>query len=133
MSRASAFVSLLLHKYNYVKINFCKLNEGGLKVMICSACHTDYNFQSHKWDFEGKGDQGEAMYVVRSSVYTSKILTQILEHAVLHQLIGISIDASLAEYEPCEGCQLLNLRQRKERDELLDLPKYRHFDYYDAF
>lgn len=74
--------------------------------MICGACQTDYNLQSHKWNFEGKGNQGEGRYVVQSNVFTSKILERVLERVVLNQFTEISVDAFLAEYEQCEGCQL---------------------------
>lgn len=101
--------------------------------MICSVCHENYDCLSQNWHYSGQGNDGEGLYIVKSKVFTTEILKQVLEHALNNGINEISVDAFLAEYEPCEGCQLLNLRQRKERDELLNSPKYQHMIYYDSF
>lgn len=100
--------------------------------MICTVCHSNYYLQNDNWEFEGRKDK-VGIYLIRSNVFTPEILEQILEHALLNRFTEISVDSYLAEYVSCEGCQLLNLRLRKEREKLLDLSKYQNLIYYDSF
>ena len=101
--------------------------------MICMICKSNYNFQNNNWSFEGYSDNGEGIYVVKSNVFTPEILRGILDHALENECTEISVDACLAEYALCEGCQLLNIRLNKDRDILLNLPKYQNLIYYDSF
>ena len=101
--------------------------------MICRVCQTNYHLQSNSWSFEGYSDNGEGIYIVQSNVFTPEILRGILEHAIQNGCVEISVDACLAEYVLCEGCQRLNIRLNKDRDELLNLPKYQNVIYYESF
>lgn len=101
--------------------------------MICPVCHTDYQLQHNNWKFEGHSENEEGIYIVLSNVYTPEILEEILEHALQNELTEISVDAYSAEFVTCEGCQILNIRLAKERDKLLDLPRYQKLLYYGCF
>lgn len=101
--------------------------------MICTVCQTNYQLQRNSWRFEGCSDDGEGIYIVESEVFTPDILQAILEHAVQNEYVEISVDAYLAEYTICDGCQRLNIQLNKEREVLLDLPKYKKITYYDSF
>ncbi len=101
--------------------------------MICMVCHTQYHLQNNSWKLESSPNKAEGNYMIQSNVFTPEILEQILEHALQNEFNEISVDSYLAEYVLCEGCQLLNLRLRKERDKLFDLPKYQNLIYYDSF
>lgn len=101
--------------------------------MICTVCQTNYHFQRNSWRFEGCSDNGEGIYIVESDVFTPDILQAILEHAIQNETVVISVDAYLAEYIECEGCQRLNIQLNKERHALLNLPKYEKIIYYDSF
>lgn len=101
--------------------------------MICMVCHTHYHLQNNSWKFEGSPNKAEGNYMIQSNVFIPEILEQILEHALQNEFNEIAVDSYLAEYVSCEGCQLLNLRLRNERERLLDLPKYQNLIYYDSF
>jgi len=101
--------------------------------MICIVCNTHYHLQYNSWKFEGSPIKTKGNYMIQSNVFTSEMLEQILEHALQNGFNEISVDSFFAEYVTCEGCQLLNLRLRKERYKLLDLLKYQNLIYYDSF
>jgi hypothetical protein len=101
--------------------------------MICPDCMEDYSEQEQGWHFVGIGAAFEGLYVLVSDVYTARILEQILNDAKVQKLTTISIDTYTAEFALCEGCQLLSLRERASRAELLNHPKYRHLHVYESF
>ena len=101
--------------------------------MICTVCLTNYHLQRSNWRFDGCSENGEGIYIVKSEVFTPDILQAMLEDAVQNNHLEISVNAYSAEYVVCDGCQRLNIQLNKEREALLDLPKYEKITYYDSF
>lgn len=101
--------------------------------MICTVCQINYHLQSSSWRFEGCSENGEGIYIVESEVFTPDILQAILEDAIQNNHLKISVNAYSAEYVVCDGCQRLNIQLNKEREAVLDLPKYEKITYYDSF
>lgn len=102
-------------------------------IIICTVCKTDYQLQQNNWRFEGCSSHGEAMYVVESEVFTPAILQGILNDATQNEYAEISVNAYLAEYTACTGCQRLNIQLNAAREAVLQLPPYEKITYYDSF
>lgn len=100
--------------------------------MICLECETNYS-QYGQWRFEGCTNSGEAMYYVDSEVFTPAILEAILMHALQHQYMEIAVNAYVAEYTTCSGCQRLNIQCNQAREALLDMPAFKGIVYYEDF
>ena len=101
--------------------------------MICPECQTNYSELEQAWRFVGIGAAFEGLYVLESDVYSASLLEQILEDAKAQKIATISIDTYAAISAPCAGCQLLSLRDRANRAELLENPKYRHLHVYESY
>ena len=101
--------------------------------MYCPDCMEDYSEEEQGWRFIGIGVAFEGLYVLDSDVYSTKILAEILNDATMQKLTTISIDTYTAESAPCAGCQLLSLRERASRGEILENSKYRHLYVYESF
>lgn len=91
------------------------------------------SFTRNRWRFEGYSENSERIYIVESEVFTPDILHEIIEHDVQNELVKLSVDAYLAEYTMCQGCELLNIQLQKECHALLDSPKYKHLIFYESF
>ena len=101
--------------------------------MICPVCQ--FNFASIKngWRFERTEQGNDGIYALQSDVFTPHLLEEMLQHALENQLEEIIIDSFTAEYTPCEGCTLLNLRLRAARHALFEKPEYAQITCYDVF
>ena len=96
--------------------------------MKCSVCAQDFSNAFKLW-----GVRDYNTFVVRADVFTAETLQLIFDFASINQIYELSIDTSQPEITSCPGCQLLNIRQRKERNKLLDLPEFHHLNMHDFF
>ena len=101
--------------------------------MYCPDCKKDYNKEEQAWRFIGIGVAFEGLYILESDVYFAEILAEILNDAIGQKLTTICIDTYAAECAPCAGCQLLSLRERASRAELLENSKYSQLYVYESY
>ena len=101
--------------------------------MYCPECMKNYNEVEQGWRFIGIGVAFEGLYILDIDVYSAQILAQILNDAIGQKLSTICINTYAAEYAPCAGCQLLSLRERASRVELLGNPKYSQLYVYESY
>ena len=91
--------------------------------MKCNVCHKDYSNPLRLWRVKGY-----STFEITADVFTAETLQLILEYARINQLPELMIDTYQPESTPCVGCQLLNLKQRKLRNKLLEKPENGHLD-----
>ena len=101
--------------------------------MYCPECMKNYNEVEQGWRFIGIGVAFEGLYILETDVYSAKVLAEILNDAIGQKLSIICIDTYAAECAPCAGCQLLSLRERASRAELLEKSKYSDLHVYESY